>query len=183
MKTFMWYVAIPSTVIFIIQLVMLLTGFGDVDHDVDFSHDGTTGDHHDGDGFFRPLTIRNLIVFFMMFGWVGIACINSGISETSTVILSTVAGIFSAGTVMMILYSMSKLQSSGTANIEECVGKIATVYIPLSKSMAGLIQVAFCGSIKELKAVTKDDEEYKQGTTVKIVSAIEHDTVEVTGIL
>ena len=67
-----WVIALVSSLIFIVLMVMTFVG-GDVDDlgDVDADIDGDTGIG------FQFLSFKNLMGFFTIFGWVGIACINA----------------------------------------------------------------------------------------------------------
>ncbi len=60
--TIFWIVAIPTLLIIVIQLVMTIIGADasiDADHGIDFQF----------------ISLKNLIAFFTVFGWVGLACI------------------------------------------------------------------------------------------------------------
>jgi len=68
-----WIVAGISSIIFIILLIMTLIG-GEIEDlgDVDTEIDGDTGID------FQFLSFKNLMGFFTLFGWSGIACIQNG---------------------------------------------------------------------------------------------------------
>ena len=69
-----WGIALPSTIIFVIQLIMTLAG-GDGD-DFDTDHDGDfDGDHGDGMNIF---SIKSVLSFLMFYGWSGLAAIEKG---------------------------------------------------------------------------------------------------------
>ena len=63
-----WYVALPASLIFVIQLVLTLVG-GDASDGVDADFNGDI----DADGPFQLLSFRNLINFLLGFGWGGIS--------------------------------------------------------------------------------------------------------------
>ncbi|MDB9883159.1 hypothetical protein OAD66_08515, partial [Bacteroidia bacterium] len=64
-----WIIAIPSGFAFLLQLILTFNG-GDVNTylDIDAEIDGDTGIG------FQFFTSKNLVVFFAIFSWVGIAC-------------------------------------------------------------------------------------------------------------
>jgi membrane protein implicated in regulation of membrane protease activity len=166
-----WCIALPATLIFIIQLIMTLAG-GDTD-DVDMDHDGDfDGDHGDGLHIF---SVKSILAFLMFYGWSGLAAIQKGM-----VVWWGVSGISLAiGFVMMLFtawlfFMLLKLQSSGTMNIENALGKQGEVYltIPAKKNGNGKIQIVIQGGLKTLDAITEDTEDIKTGSFVEVVEVI-----------
>ena len=78
-----WLIAVLGSLIFSIVIIMALTG-GDTDdfEDVDADIDG------DGGIGFQFITFKNLVGFFTIFGWSGIACIDAGFSFPLTLVIS-----------------------------------------------------------------------------------------------
>lgn len=80
-----WYLAIPFTVLFTIQLISTLLGLGGEDGadgiDASDSFEEGVGDEGSSDGgsAFQLFTTRNFIIFFTVFGWSGIAFSNMGV--------------------------------------------------------------------------------------------------------
>ncbi|MFN7273652.1 MAG: serine protease, partial [Bacteroidota bacterium] len=72
LKTF-WYIAIPTSIIFILQTVMTFVGADATDGlEADFD-----GDLSGGDAPFQLFSLRNLINFLLGFSWSGISLYNS----------------------------------------------------------------------------------------------------------
>ena len=72
-----WGLAIPFTLFFLLQLVFSFFGGGDVPDDTpDADIEADTGVP------FQFFTLKNLVAFFTIFSWTGIACLDSGLSET-----------------------------------------------------------------------------------------------------
>jgi hypothetical protein len=67
----LWYIAIPASVVFALQTLLMVMGVITDHSDADIHHDGMA-DH----AYFPIFTIRNLIVLLMMFGWTGIALVR-----------------------------------------------------------------------------------------------------------
>ena len=83
-----WIFAMPSSLIFVIMLILTFVG-GDLDDSGDVDTD-IEADHGIGFQFF---TLKNLVGFFTVFAWVGLACIDSEMSIAMTIILSVASGI------------------------------------------------------------------------------------------
>lgn len=165
-----WAIALPSTLIFLIQLTMTLIG-GDTDTDGGDGH----GFDADGDGMddgMHILSIRSIMSFLMFYGWSGLAAIERGglawwgVSGISLVI-GTVMMLFTA----WLFFTLIKLQESGTMKLSNAIGKKGEVYltIPAKKQGEGKIQLIIQGSYKTLDAMTEDVEDIKTGTFVEVV--------------
>ena len=164
-----WIIAIPFTLIFLIMMVMTLLG-GDLDSadmDVDMEMDTDTGIG------FQYLSIKNLVGFFTIFGWTGIACLASGKSMAFTVIVSVLAGLLMMTIMSTIVYLMGKLTEQGNLNLQNAIGKIATAYltIPAERKGMGKIQVKVQG-FRTLDAITDEKEDIKTGAVVEVVDVI-----------
>ena len=168
-----WAIALPSTLIFLIQLTMTLIG-GDTDTDGGDGH----GFDADGDGMddgMHILSIRSIMSFLMFYGWSGLAAIERGglawwgVSGISLVI-GTVMMLFTA----WLFFTLIKLQESGTMKLSNAIGKKGEVYItiPAKKQGEGKVQLIVQGSYKTLDAMTEDVEEIKTGTFIEVVEIV-----------
>lgn len=169
-----WCIAIPFSLLFVIQMVMTFFG-GDVDS-ISASGDADLAVDSDDGIEFQFISIKNLIVFFTIFGWVGIMCIHSDIGQWLTLLLSTLAGLAMMTVMSAILYFMGKLTESGTLNIKHAVGKTATVYltIPPKRGGMGQIQVNHQG-LRTLDALTDNDEPIVTGAMVEIIGILSNE--------
>ncbi|MBO5913417.1 MAG: hypothetical protein J6Q76_08105 [Clostridia bacterium] len=200
--------AIPATLILLIQTIMMLIGLGsggdgdvdadvdvegdlnlnlDVDGDVDVS-DGVFGDElPEGDidpsGFdgLRIFSVRGIVAFFVVFGWVGIALDSAKLSPYVTLPIA-----FASGFVMMLLIALlfraiMKLESSGNIDIRNALGVSGTVYlkIPAKREGQGKINVMIQGSYCERDAVTDSEEALPTGSEVVVTGLSGQNTLVV----
>ncbi|MCF8378907.1 MAG: serine protease [Bacteroidales bacterium] len=169
-----WCIALPFSLMFIIQII--ITFFvGDIDTmeaegDVDTSIEEDSGIH------FQFLSIKNLIAFFTIFGWTGIACLAGGLNNGLSILISTLAGIAMMIIMASLAYFMGKLVDDGTLKVKNAIGKVASVYlrIPANRSGVGKVQVSVQG-LQTLEAMTDNDEEIKTGAIVEIVEILGND--------
>lgn len=180
-----WYIAIPFSVILIIQMVLTFAGLGgdssdvggsitdghDVDHSGVFNHDDTvvTGDAMPQ---FAIFTIRNFIAFFTVLGWTGIAAVRGGLSTIWVIVLALLLGLVAMFLVSALFYFISRLaDSGGNLNIQNAINQIGTIYLPVKANGGniGKIQLTVQGSVREMQAITKADEDLHTGTAVKVV--------------
>jgi membrane protein implicated in regulation of membrane protease activity len=164
----LWCIAIPSSIIFIIQTIMTFMGM-DAHDGVGAEFDGSEGDPSP----FQLFSFRNLINFLLGFSWAGISLSGNIESEALIVVLSTIGGLLLVTVVMLIFYYMSKLGESGNIRFEDAVGKTAVVYIPISekRSRAGKVQITINGTTCEFDALT-DGDALKTGEPVVVSSII-----------
>lgn len=162
-----WAIAIPFTLIFLIQTVLTFVG-GEIDGDTDMDMDG------DGDIGFQFFTIKNLVAFFTIFGWTGIACLDSGLSMIAVILSSLIAGLIMMSLMAAIFYFFSKLTASGTMNIQNAVGGVGEIYLTVraKRGNIGKVSLMVQGSLRELEAITDDDEDLKNGMVINVKEVI-----------
>lgn len=174
-----WICAIVASAIFIIQFLLTMLGIDHSDIDVDF--DGSdTMDLGNGINIF---SMKNLVNFFMGFGWAGV-CLKDSIS--SDILLALVATVVGALFVMMFVYiykQTRKLEKNGAFNINDCLNRTAEVYIriPAGGEGKGKVQISLNGSVHEFDAIT-DEDSIPSGTRVKIIEVLAGEILKVENI-
>lgn len=167
----MWCIAIPSSIIFAVQMIMTFLG---MDSDGGLDTDAGGPDVEAGETPFQLFTFRNLINFFLGFSWTGISFYNTIENKFLLVLLAAFMGVLLVAIVMLMFYLLSKTAQSGNIDIKDTVGLTATVYfpIPANRERAGKIQVSVQGAIREYDAMTTGGA-LKTGELVKIVHVID----------
>lgn len=163
---FFWVIALIGSLVFLFVVITTFIGIdGGDDLDVDSDIDADTGIG------FQFITFKNLVGFFTIFGWTGIACLNAGISKPVSVIIATVAGLVMMGIMAAMFFSMKKLADSGTLKYKNAIGAIGEVYLTIgaTRSRMGKVSVRVQGSLRELEALSDALEELKSGTLIKVV--------------
>ena len=163
-----WVIAIASSVVLAIQLVLALVS------GLDFHMGGDLAAHHAGDidlPHFQLMTIRNVVAFFAVFSWVGLALNHAGVSTVLTVLISFVAGLVMMAIMASMFLGLSKLQASGTLDVTLARGLPAETYltIPPARKGIGKIEVVLQGKKVEMDALTGDSAQIVTGTAVKII--------------
>lgn len=126
------YIAFPATLILVLQLIMLLIGFGGDSTDVDDGmHDGD-GDLDYGDDGLHIFSIRGIVSFFAVFGWTGmLVSKNTDGNVFLSIIIAFAAGLLTMFALAYLIKSFLKLQSDGTLDYKNALGLPATVYITI----------------------------------------------------
>jgi hypothetical protein len=173
-----WMIALPSSLFFVIILVTTFIA-GDVDGEV-----GDVDADIEGDGGigFQFFTLKNLVGFFTIFAWTGIACIDAEYSTAITVGASAVSGLGMMTIMASIFHFMGKLSDDGTLLMKNAVGGIGEVYLTIQPKRNGFgkVQINVQGSIRTLQAMTDDEAELATGTVVRVKEIINDQILLVT---
>lgn len=189
-------IALPASVILVIQIILSLVGLGqdgdaDTDAPDDNGIDGVFGEDAPDDApdvsagdtaDLQIFSLRSVIAFLVTFGWMGVSLCKTGLHP------AIVAGIaFACGVVVMFLVAIMmraiwRLQSDGTADIRDALGTTASVYltVPAGRTGKGKVNVMLAGSLCEREAVTDDAEPIPFGTEVTVVGITGGTTLLVT---
>ncbi|WP_163517190.1 hypothetical protein [Gelidibacter japonicus] len=164
---FYWVIALIGSLVFLIIVITTLIGIegGEDFDDVDTAIDADTGIE------FQFISLKNLIGFFTIFGWSGIACIGEGLSKPITVLISVIAGLVMMTIMAAMFHYMKKLTDSGTLDYKNAIGAIGEVYLTIgeNRSKMGKVSVRVQGTLRELEALTDSFTELKSGTIIKVV--------------
>jgi hypothetical protein len=161
-----WSVALVSSSVFIVVMFMAFFG-GDAD---DIGDMDTDMDTDIGAGF-QFISFKNLVGFFTIFGWSGIACIDAGLGTITTVIISVISGLAMMLIMAGLFYFIYKLSDSGTLNYNNAIDAVGEVYLTIgaNRSKMGKVSVTIQGAMRELDALTDSLTELQSGTIIKVV--------------
>lgn len=169
-----WFVAIPTSLIFIIQTIMTFIGLDSSDGiDADFD-----GDLSDGDAPFQLFSLRNLINFLLGFSWTGISFFTTIENRYILITLAVAVGAVFVYAFFLIIRQVQKLAEDNSFKIENTLNKTAEVYlaIPEKKSGKGKVMVSVNGSFHELDAMT-EAKRIPTSTIVKIVKIVNNNVL------
>lgn len=178
-------IAIPSTLVLVVQTVLLIFGIGgdDVDADgVDITGNGVGDTPGDGGGDGMVLfSLRGIMAMAAVGGWSGLVMHQSGFSLTVTVLHATAFGFITLVGIAYIMNLATKLQSSGNLVIGYAIGKVGTVYIPIPPNMkgSGKINLTVQERFIEIDAVTPCDRKLTTGESVRVTATDENGMVVV----
>jgi hypothetical protein len=166
-------IAIVSSLVMFIQLVLTLLGGAFDAPDGEFEIEATDGD-------LGVLSIRTICSFFVGFGWAGITALNH---YPGNIMLATGAG-FITGCIFLfgVLWTMRGLYSlkdDGTIDIKNAVGNVGSVYLPIppNREGTGQVQVVVQGREREVIALTDSETELGNRARVKVLEQIDEHTI------
>lgn len=181
----LYCIAIPATLVLLIQTVLMFFGVddsadGDVeidapDTDIDdgiFGEDGIT-DASDISGLesLHIFTVRGIIAFFVIFGWVGIVMQSADINLLITLPAATICGFAMMVVIAYLFKAVMRLKSNGAADNRNAVGTAGKVYltIPPSRSGEGKVNIMLQGAYVERSAVTDETDSIPTGCEIIVV--------------
>lgn len=172
-----WYIALPASLIFLIQTIMTFMG-ADASDGVDADFDS---DLSGADAPFQLFSLRNMINFLLGLGWGGVSFYTTISNPALLIIVAVLIGAAFVYLFFLIIKQVQKLAEDNTFKITQTVQKTGTVYlrIPAQKTGSGIVQVSVNGAVHELKAVT-DGDEIPSGTMIRVVEILDDHLILVT---
>ncbi|MBE6540141.1 MAG: hypothetical protein E7674_05335 [Ruminococcaceae bacterium] len=178
-------IAVPSTLVLLVQTILMFIGMGedadadgadtDVsdDVDVDGSEDGGFDEDLDPNGFdgLRIFTVRGVIAFLVIFGWVGALLESMNVALWINIPISSVCGFAMMVLLAFIFKAIMNLKSDGTIDIRNAVGTAGKVHltIPPARMGEGKVHILLQGSYVERDAVTDEPDPIPTGSEVVVV--------------
>lgn len=186
-------VAIPATIILVLQTLLLLFGVGghdadgeadfdhDFDHDVDHDMDHDHGDHVAG---LRIFTVRGIVAFLSVGGWLGIVLLGVGVHVAVSCLLAFLGGLASLLLVAAFLKWSVGMQESGNLSYQNAIGRSGQVYltVPASQSGRGKVTLTVQERYIEADAVTNFNEPIPVGRPVTVVALADEQTLLVAPV-
>ncbi len=188
----LYCVAIPSTLILVIQSVLIIIGLTDGAPDINVSDtsglDGLDcdcagcdpGDALDASGneFINPadagalhlFTFQGIVTFLCVFAWSGILTyIGCGLIPVALIVGFILGGGAMYG-VAKIIQLMGRLAESGNIVAKTYLGETGTVYIPIPANGTGTgkVNISLGERYVEFTAITEEKNELKSGETVRV---------------
>lgn len=190
-------IAVPSTMLLIIQIIMMLVGLGghgdaDAGDGVDLDGDGIPDDA-DGDldtdspdAGLAVFSLRGIVSMLCIMGWSGFGLLDpdTGLPLWAGIVISFALGVLTLIGVAFAMKAISRLQQTGNLDLRNAVGKVGQVYltIPAGGNSVGKVNLTVQEQLREFPAVTTGDSEIKTGAYVRVVAFAENGTLVVEPI-
>ena len=167
-------IALPSTLLIVIQTVLMLIGIGgdggaDADADLDID------DIEIPDDGLAIFSVRGVTSMLCITGWVAVALLETSLPQGISIAIAILCGVATLIGMAYLMRAVYKLQSSGNIDIENCVGKIGEVYIPIpaAGNGSGKVNLTVQEKFSEFAAITTVGEQLKTGAFVRVVAVSE----------
>ena len=166
-------IALPSTVLIVIQTVLLLIGIGG-ESDTDVDVDEVDGIDLPDDGL-AIFSVRGILSMLCITGWVAVALLETSLPAGVSIGIAIACGIATLIGMAYLMRAVNRLRSSGNIDIGNCIGKIGEVYIPIPSSGngSGKVNLTVQEKFSEFTAITTSGEPLKTGAFVRVVAVSE----------
>lgn len=203
----LYCVSIPSTLILVIQTILIIAGFGDGGPDVNVSDtsgfelsDGGAdfggADFDAGDlsadsvgnpsdmGAMHLFTFQGIVTFLCVFSWTGIIAFLASQNILLSLLIGFILGAGAMYGVAKLIQVSAKLAQSGNIVIKNYLGETGTVYIPIPAAGVGRgkVNISLGERYVEFDAVTEGNETLPDGTAVRVVDIRAENTLVVEKI-
>lgn len=170
----LWSIALFFSLLFILQTILSLFNGGD--HD-DIDVDGEIG--------YQFFTIKNMIAFFTMFGWAGLAAYKANLNNGIVIVIALLSGCIMVFLMYLLMHNASKLKHSGTLQMKNAINQIGETYlrIPAQRNGIGKVQIQVQGRLMELDAMTDDTTDIATGRPIQVVNILNNQILLVTSNL
>jgi len=162
--------ALIGSVVFVVQLVLMLVGVQGADADgpgMEVSHDVA---HADSDVAFQILSVQSVTAFVMVFGYAGFAMSRgSGFGTFPSLGVAVAAGAAGMWLVSKTFAVFRSMQSSGTLDLGNAVGQTGRVYLGIKPDMPGKIEITVQGRLQIFEASSETGEPLPTDTRVVVV--------------
>lgn len=190
----LYCIAIPASLIMLIQAILLIIGFGGGGAGIDVSdttgidfdtngldladastevsmHDFTDGSNPADFGTMQLFTIQGIMTFLCVFSWTGIIAIHAGLHIALSLLLAFVLGFLGMFGVAKLLQATVRLQQNGSMDLKHVLGEKATVYVPIPPGGQGegKVTVSLSERFLELNAISDCDKLIPTNTVVRVI--------------
>jgi len=190
LQKILYCIAVPSTLVLVLQTILVIMGFGDGASGADFNPSDTSGldlegdisagDLVDGDavdaisgdfGSLKLFTIQGAVAFLATFSWVSIVCVKADMNEVLAVAIGIVCGTVMMYFVAKLLQWMGKLAENGTFQLKTVIGETAQVYLTIlpNGENGGKVTLNSTSRFAEVDAITEGPHTIPSGSRVRIV--------------
>lgn len=189
MEQILYCIAIPSTLILLLQTIMTLCGFGheggdmnvsdtsgidfdmDMPDDISFDTDIGDGSPVSDLGSMHFFTMQGIVAFFCIFGWTSIIILHGGGSGTVSVLVGLVFGFIAMFAVAKIMQVSAKMTQSGTLDMRNTLGETGRVYLTVSPKGGGTgkVNITVQGRFMEFDALNSSDMAIQTGENIRVI--------------
>jgi len=137
--------------------------------DTDNTSDHSSAHQYDVHGL-RLFTVRGVMAFLMIGGWVGFLMLRALIHPVVSTVCAIISGFISLYFMARIMQILMNMQEDGTVKINNALGQIGQVYIriPAEEKGMGKVNVTVQEKLCEFDAVTEKSEMIKTGAMVYV---------------
>jgi len=160
----LYYIALFSTILFIIKTVVFMFTGGDSEVVADFNSEC------EFETSFNFISIQSVLAFFMGFGWSGLAALTQwNMRIRFTLIIAIVFGLFLMFMSAYLMFLVKKLNKHIVVDYSKSIGTTGKAYTKIEPHRKGKIEIEINGRLSIEDAVNNSDIEIPSFSEIKIV--------------
>jgi len=156
-------------------------GHGDVGGHAGHVHHGEVVHAHSSTRLFSLISFRTVVAALTFFGLTGYAALQGGQSPATSLVLALVCGGAAMYGVHRLMQLMYQLSQDRTLRIDNAVGRLGTVYIPIPAAHQGegKVQISLQDRLVEYAATTAESADLPTGARIVVTRIVGPSVVEV----
>ena len=159
-----YYIALISTGLFVLKLIIFTVFGGDTEIETDFN------DSVETETSFNFLSIQSILAFLMGLGWAGLACLlQFNMNSSLAIVISIVFGLLMMWFSAWLMLCIKKLNHTVKKDFSKCVGLSARAYTKFAPHSKGQIEITFNEQLSIEEAINNSDKEINSFSNVKVV--------------
>jgi len=163
-----YYIAIFSTILFVLKLILFSLTGGDSEVVTDFNTEMET------DVSFNFFSIQSILAFLMGFGWMGYAGLKQlTFSQSGNFIVAFAVGFIFMFISSALLFTAKKLEKNVKKDKTTAIGKTGRAYTSMEPNAIGQVEIDINGQLSVVNAKNETNTKINAFDTVKVVRVIE----------
>jgi len=161
-------IAIPSTLVLLLQTILLFFGIGDdIEGDLDVLEGSDDG--------LVLFSLRGIMGMAAVGGWSGLVLYQADLPLAAVVPIALLLGLGALVGIAFLMKLSLRLQSSGNIDLGHAIGKVGIVYIPIPANLQGVgkVNITVQERLIEVEAMTAAGRKIATGESVRVVSTDE----------
>ena len=163
-----YYIALFSTILFVLKLVLFATVGGDTEVVADFNSEVDT------DCSFNFISIQSVIAFFMGFGWMGYSALKQfELSQLISFGVAFVVGIVFMFLTAYLMFLVKKLEKKVKKDKSTAIDQVGKAYTSFSPRSMGQIEIEINGQLSVVNAMNDTDEQINSFDVIKVTKVVD----------
>lgn len=163
-----YYIALFSTILFVLKLILFSLTGGDSEVVSDFNTETDT------DVSFNFFSIQSILAFMMGFGWMGYAGLKQlTFTQTGNFIVAFAVGFIFMFVSSALLFAAKKLEKNVKKDKAAALNKTGKAYTSFEANAAGQVEIEINGQLSVVNARNNSNEKINSFDTVKVVRVVD----------
>lgn len=159
-----YYLAIFTTILFVLKLIIFAVVGGDSEVSTDFTTETDT------DISFNFVSTQSVIAFLMGFGWMGYAGLQQfDFSQWKNFLIAFVVGFIFMFVTAFLMFAVKKLEKNVKKDKATALNQVGKAYSSFAPNSAGQVEIEVNGQLTIANAMNNTDEHINSFDMVKVV--------------